>query len=99
MQSRQKSTAVCHQVFGVLESLGKTRTLALPEGHEGCRSESKVTHAVLAGDVFDTGCLKHRQGVKPHGFKSSPDGQQPQEHLHTCYPDPSGKGFESQLSA
>lgn len=63
------------------------------------RSESKLTHAVLPGDVLDTGCLKRGQSVKPHSFKSSPDGQQPQEHMHMCYPDPSRKDFEPKLSA
>lgn len=66
---------------------------------EGCRSESKLMHAVLPGGVLDTGSLKRGQGVKPHGFKSSPDGQQPQEHMHVWYPDPSRKDFESKLSS
>lgn len=66
---------------------------------KGCRSESKLTHAALPSAVLDTGRLKRGQGVKPHGFKSSPDGQQPQEHMHTCHPDPSRKDFESKLSA
>lgn len=56
-------------------------------------------HVVLPSAALDTGRLKRGQGVKPHGFKSSPDGQQPQEHMHTCYPDPSRKDFESKLSA
>lgn len=66
---------------------------------KGCRSESKLTHAALPSAILDTGRLKRGQGVKPHGIKSSPDGQQPQEHMHMCYPDPSRKDLESKLSA